>query len=68
MKNSPVCHFHRLNLTPSEITYGFLDKGGKLGMSLPLFRKKIEKRSSGLNASSALQTSSLREENPFSKD
>lgn len=47
MKNSPVCHFHRLNLTSLEITYGFLYKAGKLGMWLPLFKKKIENRSSG---------------------
>lgn len=51
-----------------EITYGFLYKAGKLGTSLPLFKKKTEKRSSGLNASSALQTGSLREETPFSQN
>lgn len=49
MKNTLACHFRRLNLTSSGI-----HKGGKLGMSLPLFEKKIEKRSSGLEASCAL--------------
>lgn len=51
---------------------------GKLGMSLPLLggegggedkkKKNPEKRSAGLNASSALQTSSLRGEKLFSKN
>lgn len=44
---------------------------GKLGMSLPLSGKKknnSEKRSAGLNASSALQTGSLRGEKLFSKN
>lgn len=68
MKKSPVCSFHRLYLTSWEITYGFLYKAGKLGTSLPLFKKKTEKRSSGLNALSALQTGSLREETPFSQN
>lgn len=44
----PECHFHRLNLT-SEI-----HKEGKLGRLLPLFREKIEMRSSGLEPSTTL--------------
>lgn len=36
--------------------------------NVPSSFEKIEKRSSGLKASSALQTGSLREENPFPKN
>lgn len=44
----PECHFHRLNLTSG------IHKEGKLGRLLPLFREKIEMKSSGLEPSTAL--------------
>lgn len=47
MQNSPACHFHRLNLTPLEITYGFPLQSRQTGDIASSFtikkKKKIEK-------------------------